>query len=118
MAKVLGLDLGTTSIGWALVDTDKNKLLNAGVRIFPDSHTDKRVIARQIRRIKNKHSRNPLINETLSFDKKNLALKILTVFTILTTLLSFINTTNWQFWLNISMTFLVALLTISHQDKK
>lgn len=31
MTKVLGLELGTNSIGWALIDTDKNKLLNAGV---------------------------------------------------------------------------------------
>lgn len=118
MAIVLGLDLGTNSIGWALNYTDNNNLLNAGVRIFPDSYTNKRVIARQVRRFKNRHTCNPLINEILSFDKKNLALKALTVFTILTTLLSFINTTNWQFWLNISMTFFVALLTISHQDEK
>jgi CRISPR-associated endonuclease Csn1 len=35
MAKILGLDLGTNSIGWALIDTQKNKILGIGSRIFP-----------------------------------------------------------------------------------
>lgn len=39
MRKVLGLDLGTNSIGWALVGTDENgnprKIINAGSRIIP-----------------------------------------------------------------------------------
>lgn len=41
----LGLDLGTTSIGWAVVQLDKNnepeKLIDAGVRIFPAPVEDK-----------------------------------------------------------------------------
>jgi len=38
MAKILGLDLGTNSIGWAIVDKEKNdfKLLDKGVRIFSE----------------------------------------------------------------------------------
>ncbi|MEX0998052.1 MAG: type II CRISPR RNA-guided endonuclease Cas9 [Flavobacteriaceae bacterium] len=35
MAKVLGLDLGTNSIGWAVVDDIENKILGLGSRIFP-----------------------------------------------------------------------------------
>lgn len=39
MKKILGLDLGTNSIGWALVGTDEkgnpNKIINAGARIIP-----------------------------------------------------------------------------------
>ncbi|MBU2526838.1 MAG: type II CRISPR RNA-guided endonuclease Cas9 [Bacteroidetes bacterium] len=35
MAKILGLDLGTNSIGWAVVDDEKNKILGIGSRIFP-----------------------------------------------------------------------------------
>ena len=34
MAKTLGLDIGTNSIGWALVEDDK-KIIDSGVRIFP-----------------------------------------------------------------------------------
>jgi CRISPR-associated endonuclease Csn1 len=36
MAKVLGLDLGTNSIGWALIDDTNNKILGIGSRIFPE----------------------------------------------------------------------------------
>lgn len=35
MAKILGLDLGTNSIGWALIDDKLNKILDIGSRIFP-----------------------------------------------------------------------------------
>jgi CRISPR-associated endonuclease Csn1 len=34
MAKTLGLDIGTNSVGWALVEDDK-KIIDSGVRIFP-----------------------------------------------------------------------------------
>lgn len=35
MAKILGLDLGTNSIGWALIDDKINAILGVGSRIFP-----------------------------------------------------------------------------------
>lgn len=35
MSKILGLDLGTNSIGWALIDDVQNKILGIGSRIFP-----------------------------------------------------------------------------------
>lgn len=35
MAKILGLDLGTNSIGWALIDDKLNKIVGMGSRIFP-----------------------------------------------------------------------------------
>ena len=35
MAKILGLDLGTNSIGWALIEDNENKILGLGTRIFP-----------------------------------------------------------------------------------
>jgi CRISPR-associated endonuclease Csn1 len=34
MAKILGLDLGTNSIGWAVVDTSEKKIVDTGVRTF------------------------------------------------------------------------------------
>ncbi|MFM2337500.1 MAG: hypothetical protein RL115_693, partial [Bacteroidota bacterium] len=37
MKKILGLDLGTNSIGWALVDNDEKKILGMGSRIIPMS---------------------------------------------------------------------------------
>ncbi|MCR4828463.1 MAG: type II CRISPR RNA-guided endonuclease Cas9 [Bacteroidales bacterium] len=35
MAKILGLDLGTNSIGWAVVDDEKKNIVAAGSRIIP-----------------------------------------------------------------------------------
>ncbi len=35
MGKILGLDLGTNSIGWALTDEKNQKILRMGSRIFP-----------------------------------------------------------------------------------
>jgi CRISPR-associated endonuclease Csn1 len=35
MTKILGLDLGTNSIGWALIDDVQNKILGTGSRVFP-----------------------------------------------------------------------------------
>lgn len=35
MSKTLGLDLGTNSIGWALIDTDAHKIIKSGSRIIP-----------------------------------------------------------------------------------
>lgn len=36
MSKILGLDLGTNSIGWALIDDQENAILGMGSRIFPE----------------------------------------------------------------------------------
>ena len=36
MTKILGLDLGTNSIGWAVIDKDSQKIVDCGVRIFPE----------------------------------------------------------------------------------
>lgn len=36
MGTVLGLDMGPNSIGWALVDDAKGKLIGCGVRVFPE----------------------------------------------------------------------------------
>jgi len=35
MKKILGLDLGTNSIGWALIDQDEKRILGLGSRIIP-----------------------------------------------------------------------------------
>ncbi|HRY31733.1 MAG TPA: HNH endonuclease domain-containing protein [Bacteroidales bacterium] len=36
MTKILGLDLGTNSIGWAVVDKEGQSIIDCGVRIFPE----------------------------------------------------------------------------------
>lgn len=61
MSKILGLDLGTNSAGWAVVDTKSKNIIDAGVRIFPEgvnrekgrevSKNEARRMARQRRRL-------------------------------------------------------------------
>jgi CRISPR-associated endonuclease Csn1 len=36
MSKVLGLDIGSNSIGWALINDSENKIIDMGVRIFEE----------------------------------------------------------------------------------
>jgi CRISPR-associated endonuclease Csn1 len=61
MKKILGLDLGTNSIGWAIVDEEGSKILGIGSRVFPEgivrdkgeeksSKNASRSVDRQIRR--------------------------------------------------------------------
>jgi len=40
MKKILGLDLGTNSIGWALIESEGKKILGMGSRIFPEGVID------------------------------------------------------------------------------
>jgi CRISPR-associated endonuclease Csn1 len=62
MSNILGLDLGTNSIGWAIVNDYKKNILLSGVRIFPEgvnrdtkgkekSKNETRRLARQSRKI-------------------------------------------------------------------
>jgi CRISPR-associated endonuclease Csn1 len=53
MSKILGLDLGTNSIGWAVVDDSNNKILGMGSRIFPEG-----VIAKTIGSGEKEESKN------------------------------------------------------------
>ena len=80
MKKILGLDLGTTSIGWALVseaetDDEKSSIIRTGVRVIPLStdestdfekgnrisvnadRTDKRGMRRNLQRYKQRRER-------------------------------------------------------------
>ncbi|MCD7901995.1 MAG: hypothetical protein LUH22_19720 [Bacteroides sp.] len=40
MKRILGLDLGAASIGWALIEENKNKILGLGSRIIPYEGTE------------------------------------------------------------------------------
>ena len=41
MSRILGLDLGTNSIGWAMIDNETVSLLNSGMRVFKTSPKQK-----------------------------------------------------------------------------
>lgn len=50
-----GLDIGTNSIGWAIIDDEKKRIVDAGVRVFPEGvnelNTDKEVSKNAARRM-------------------------------------------------------------------
>lgn len=78
MERVFGLDIGTTSIGFAVIDHDaerqSGRILRLGVRVFPEARDkdgtplnqvrrEKRMLRRQLRR---RRARRKLLNETLT----------------------------------------------------
>ena len=58
MAKILGLDLGTNSIGWAIVDDVDKKIIDSGVRIFPEGVVAKTIGTGDKEESKNASRRN------------------------------------------------------------
>lgn len=49
----IGLDIGIASVGWGIVD-ENNKILDAGVKLFPEAKSDenqKRRVRRSARRL-------------------------------------------------------------------
>jgi len=64
----LGLDLGHTSIGWTLIDTEKGEILDGGVQIFEAPEDEKHRTLASIRRearstrVNNKHHKKRILN--------------------------------------------------------
>lgn len=100
MTKVLGLDLGTNSIGWAIINTDTNQLESCGTRVFPNKLVRQKKVSQQRR------------THFVSI------LKCLHLISFATVTLAVIDRSNWQFWLNLALTTFVATLTVLHQDEK
>ena len=93
MSRILGLDLGTNSIGWAIIDNETNNILNYGVRIFKTSPKQKE--------IKKKNRQK--------------AITSLNAITFISVILIILNFENWQFWLNVTLTSVIAKITFSNQ---
>jgi hypothetical protein len=113
MSRISGLVIGTNSIGWAIIDDSSNKIIDCGVRIFPNSLTKKRI----------KENKFVLLN--LVFTQLYLFLKhtnpiVLTLIfgSLITALLTILNFSNWQFWLNPFLTILIATLNLLHTNNK
>ena len=93
MSRILGLDLGTNSIGWAIIDNETNSLLNSGIKIFKTSPKQK-----VIKKKKNQ--------------KAFISLNIISITSLILVVLNF---ENWQFWLNITLTSVITKITLSNQ---
>jgi len=46
---IVGLDIGITSVGWAVTDEDSGKILDSGVRIFKEGQANENVKRRTFR---------------------------------------------------------------------
>lgn len=90
MSKYLGLDLGTNSIGWAVIDNAAIKSRNYGVYTLDN-------IPRQ-KKIKRK-------------DTKNKAIFTLNILIGIGAIFCIINFENWQFWINVILTTFIAKVT-------
>ena len=72
---ILGLDLGTNSIGWALIEVDENnipiRIIAMGSRIIPLTTSDKEEFQRGLSITKN-HSRTVSRTQRKGYDRKQL----------------------------------------------
>lgn len=93
MSRILGLDFGPKSIGWAIIDNETNSLLNSGMRVFKTSPKQ-----RVIKKKKNQ--------------KAFISLNIISITSLILVVLNF---ENWQFWLNITLTSVITKITLSNQ---
>lgn len=100
MGKYLGLDLGTNSIGWAIIDNYTNHAIDSGVKIYNTGFKNKQFTP---------------VKKTKKRQKSGIALCVIAT-TLL--LISIIDIVNWQFWLNISLTTYIAILTLNLQGNK
>ncbi|CAM2973416.1 hypothetical protein [Flavobacterium frigoris] len=100
MGKYLGLDLGTNSIGWAIIDNDTNHVINSGVNIYNTGFKNKQFTP---------------VKKTKKRQKSGMVLCVIATILLI---VSIIDIVNWQFWLNISLTTYIAVLTLYLQRKK
>jgi hypothetical protein len=119
MAKILGLDIGTNSIGWAIIDNSSNQTINCRVKIFPTTLNYESRLARHLPRTDNRFMQSVLTfyEESKLIRTTNPVILTLVCCSILTVLPTEINLSNWQFWFNLSLTFFVATLSLIHQPK-
>lgn len=69
MSRVFGLDLGTASIGWSVVNLDKEQIVDAGSRIFPEGVED-------LGKGENEKSRNAVRTEKRQARRQNFRRKM------------------------------------------
>ena len=131
MAKVLGLDLGTNSIGWAIVDTSANKLVDCGVKILPgvaslQAHK-RRMFSRAARRKNYRLAHSLLLSLQDKFTdllckpivmdvmKKLFPVFIHSLLALLfagSLLMAVTNQKDFQFWFNLAITILLGWIAV------
>lgn len=96
MGKTLGLDLGTNSIGWALLENDK--VTDCGVQIFDKKPTKLKKTTNKIENLK-------------SAIYQNYQLISLTILTLFLFGMAMLTPHIWQFWINLGIGGIIAIIT-------
>lgn len=127
MSKVLGLDLGTNSIGWAIIDTSADKIIDCGVKIFPEALQRHQHDRRRFLRVARRHNQRfaarflYLLRNYFPqlFHKTSLLVKVkkltpvfihslLAVLFVGSLLMAALHQKDFQFWFNLAITVLLA----------
>lgn len=96
MGKTLGLDLGTNSIGWALLENDK--VTDYGVQIFDTKPSELKKTTNKIENLK-------------SVIRQNYQLICLTILTLFLFGMAMLTPNIWQFWINLGIGGIIAIIT-------
>jgi hypothetical protein len=120
MGRILGLDFGSNSIGWAIVDTEKNKVINMGCKIYENPIDEINVNGIAVLNKSDRKPRNVLIllNRIYKFFSDNQLFLILFFLQIITFSLMLMNLHDWKFWFSISFAVLLALLSSINKLQK
>ena len=102
MGKSMGLDIGTNSIGWAIIEN--NKVIQKGVRVLPNNEMEKNLS--EMKRI-----------DIISRIKTNSRFIVLIFLTLSLLGMVFLMPEFWQFWLNMGIAGIFAILTIERKRK-
>ena len=117
MGQILGIDLGSNSIGWAIADTQKNEVINLGCKIH-ENPIDKININGVTVLDKSKgKTKNVLVlfSKIYKFFFDNQSFLILFFLQIITFSLMLMNLHDWKFWFSISFAVLLALLSFANK---
>lgn len=136
MKQILGLDLGTNSIGWALIN-ENNSLEGMGAVIFPKRNNDPTINhERNQLRLSRKLQQRQLIRQLsygsllrkqtklneliLTILKLNIDIKRLLCFCLTLLMFTFavILKSQWQFWLNLGIGGVFILLNVETKKGK
>ena len=120
MGRILGLDFGSNSIGWAIVDTEKNKVINMGCKIYENPIDEINANGIAVLNKSDRKTRNVLIllNRIYKFFSDNQLFLILFFLQIITFSLMLMNLHDWKFWFSTSFAVLLALLSSINKLQK
>ena len=120
MGRILGLDFGSNSIGWAIVDTEKNKVINMRCKIYenPNDEINAKGIADLYKTDRKTRNVLILLNRIYKFFSDNQLFLILFFLQIITFSLMLMNLHDWKFWFSISFAVLLALLSSINKLQK